>query len=208
MRALLDRLIPDPLRTDTDLHRRARLLVVCLLLLVVAALFFIGQNLSLPGDRSKQIRALAAGGVAILFNFFLLRRTLDPLLVARIMCIELVIAVSTLGALGTGLQDASLNWLHLAPLLGAVLVGARFGGFLAAAVVCILVWFHRSPAVAPVISPEQLRWVELVSSATVTLAIGGCASIFELLRQRATKEAEDAIEQLRKQREELERLRL
>ena len=208
-RGVVDALVPAPLRDGSDLHRRARILVVCLLLLFFVSIGFMIHNLVLGLQRDGQNLGLAAGAALMALNFLLLHRTKDPILVARIMCIEALLAVTAIARLGLGLHAVALRWLLIVPLLGGILVDIAFGFILSGGVCGALLWLYIAEPLPPpfTVTPRQMEYFELIGSGSLALALALCAAVFEGARRRANEDTERAMDALRGQQNEVEGLR-
>ena len=160
--------------------RRARILVVCLAIMFAAAGFFFMQNLLIANTSGRQqMTALGLGGLAMLLNLMILNRTQDPILRARIMCVEVFVAVVSSLVWGRHARCVAALAAHRA-VVRRHLRRHHFWVFLVFCAVAFGWLYKVEPLVRDVALPTFAdRTISSSCRAGAALAMTACAAIFE-----------------------------
>lgn len=204
---VLDFLLPENVRVDSDDLRRGRLFVAATLVLAVSSMLF--AVLTIQSDGLTAVGKTLIGGAAIaLFNFPIIRITRSLKLVSVLICIGHVVTVWLCGYFGSGVVDASIWWLAPAPLVATVLLGSAAG--IASATVCsagIFVFFfadelglHFEPA------RGDAKFFLTMAAVTVFFALAAIAWAYEVTQKRSSTLIADAVARLKLANDELSRV--
>jgi len=179
-------------------NRRSRLISATSIALVVVALPLWVRLALQQGFADPTVRAFLVGSFAIGLNPLLLRQKLTPRFVGGLLSSELALVLGFMAWHNGGLQAGALPWTLTLPIIGAFLVGPRFGAALGIGVTAEILFFYLAAREGfvfpqPFAGPEMERWRAL-GFTSVAIFLTVLAWMYETSRDMAHQELVEARE--------------
>jgi methyl-accepting chemotaxis protein len=209
MLLFVDRLLPLTVREDREELRRGRVFLAIWFLLTMAAYFFALETLRTGGELMLNGWILVIGGTVSLLNLPLAHLVRGVRLPSWLICLELIIVVTAVGAAGSGIMDASQWFLLLTPLVSSFLLGPLAGVlFTSLAGACAIgLWLAMALFDVDFAPPDRnAAWFEMLGCTFVLGISMAIAWVYETSRNNTTALVARAMKELQGKNHELEQL--
>lgn len=175
---LINFFIPDKLKDDPFVYRKAKVLIHVILYLILTGI--LNKIFSLIFDNNEQV-LVYPGIIAGLFLLFIFKKTGNAVLVSNLLAVFWVLPLMHVIPETKGLYSDNLLWLFLAPLSVLLFANRRWGGtwlgLLLIYTVYLYLFYSDKNAAAPISNDESMYY--LISYTSLFIAIFFVVVIFE-----------------------------
>jgi len=205
----LDWFVPAQMHDDIDEQRRAHLLVFFSFSIAAFGTFFSWFLTQDGGVARAALGSVYVGTVLMWLNPFLLRQYKSTRFCGLLTVVTMQSAMTVSALAGAGIEDASLWWLLLTPVLAGFLLGGRLAvgfGFAVFSEYWIIFSLDEKGVLSDVINDEPGLWIAICASSAVlvlTLLTWG----YERARAQGRRQLDQKLGELESANQALEVLR-